>query len=155
MRATDAGGLENPLDARSGQARWPQRAFARIETKEHSMWKPEIILTFVNARKLAAEYDRRSLSGRDDDSMQMRQREAVGEQHAFARLASLLCDGDNPDQMLAKVQEAKEATPPVLAEDGIATFQYAQACREVASMIRDYFGRVEWNVPERASYCLL
>jgi hypothetical protein len=127
----------------------------RPEKRREAMWKPETILMFVNTRRQAAEYDRRSLSARDDDQALMRRSEAAGEQHAFARLAARLEGGDNPYRMLAKIQEVKDDAPSVLSEDYIATFQYAQACGEVTSLIRGYLDHVEWNVSGRASFCLL
>ena len=133
----------------------PDGHFPDLKKERCDMWKPETILMFVNSRKQTAEYDRRSLGSQSDDQSLVRRSEAVGEQHAFARLASVLNEGDNPYRMLAKIQEAKSNVPPSLSEDYIASFQYAQGCDEVTSLIRGYLDHVEWNVSGRASFCLL
>jgi len=133
----------------------PDGRFRIVKKERCDMWKPETILMFVNSRKQAADYDRRSLDSRSDDQALMRRSEAAGEQHAFARLSSVLNEGDNPYRMLAKIQETRDDAPSVLSGDCIASFQYAQGCDEVTSLIRGYLDHVEWNVSGRASFCLL
>jgi predicted component of type VI protein secretion system len=119
------------------------------------MWKPETVLMYVNSRREASSHERDSMRHRNDDQALMRTSEAAGEEHAFARLSAVLDSRDNPYRMLGKIQEIQSDMPASLAEDYIACFQYVQACREVATLIRAYLDHVEWNVPRTASICQL